>query len=432
MRFDAIVIGAGPAGETVASRLPAGGLKVCLVERELIGGECAYWACIPSKTLLRAPEAASAAARTAGTSKPSSDWSKLAAYRDYMIRNLDDSGAKEGYEKQGVEVRRGRATLDGPGRVKVGDELLESERIVIATGSEPVIPPIDGLEQAGYWTNREATTIKQVPRSVTVLGGGPVGIELSQLLRRLGAEVHLLEASDRLLSREHPRVSELLHNALAEDGVDIRVNANATAVERAPGGRTVHLESADQVTAEELIVATSRKPRVDGLGLETIGLDHNLTIDARCRVAEGVWAIGDVTGTMPFTHVAKYQGRIVCADIAGEEAKADYTGIPRVVFSDPEVAAVGETEGGARIELADAIARPYTYETEPRGELGVIADPSGTRLVGAWAVAPLAGEWIHYAALAIKAQVPIAVLKDTVAQFPTYCEGYLRALDELT
>ncbi len=431
MRFDAIVIGAGPAGETVASRLPSRGMKVCLVERELIGGECAYWACIPSKTLLRIPEAAYAAERTAGTSRPANDWSKLAAYRDYMIRDLDDSGAQNGYEKQGVEIRRGRAMLDGPNRVRVGDELLESERIVIATGSEPVIPQIEGLEQAGYWTNREATTFKQVPRSATVFGGGPVGIELSQLLRRLGAEVCLLEANERLLSREHPRVSELLHAALSEDGIDVRLNAKVTSVVRAAEGRTVHFGSDDSVTADELIIATSRKPRVDGLGLETIGLDGDLTIDERCRVADGVWAIGDVTGTMPFTHVAKYQGRIVVADIAGEDAKADYTGIPRVVFSDPEVAAVGQADGGARIELAESIARPYTYETDPRGELGVITNADGTLLTGAWAVAPLAGEWIHYAALAIKAQIPVAVLKDTVAQFPTYCEAYLNALDEL-
>ena len=208
--FDVVVIGAGPAGETVVSRMVDAGMRTAIVERELIGGECAYWACIPSKTLLRPGEVVNEAVRTAGTGSPSLALDKVVPYRDEMIRHLDDSGQVKGYEDQGVTVVRGVGSLRGPNKVAVGDQTIESERIVIATGSDPLIPPIDGLEQAGYWTHREATTLKKVPASVTVMGGGPVGVELAQMLRRFGSEVHLLEAGERLLSREDERVSELL------------------------------------------------------------------------------------------------------------------------------------------------------------------------------------------------------------------------------
>jgi pyruvate/2-oxoglutarate dehydrogenase complex dihydrolipoamide dehydrogenase (E3) component len=441
--FDVIVVGAGPGGEVVASRLQERDVKVALVEQELVGGECAYWACIPSKTLLRPPEVRSEAQRAAGTSAPDQRWSEIADYRDYMIRNLDDADEIESYEKQGTRVFKGRGRLRGPGEIEVGDQVLGSERIVIATGSEPHIPEISGLAQSGFWTNREATTLKQVPRSATVLGGGPVGLELAQLLRRFGAEVHLLELGDRLLAREEPRVSELLAEALGEDGVDVRVGVKVESVSSENGRRVVHL-SDDAIEAQELIVATGRAPRVRELGLERVGIepgDHGIEVDERCRAGDGIWAIGDVTGVAPFTHVAKYQAQIVVADIAGESARADYTAVPRVVFSDPEVAAVGMTEERARdagidavtahIRLAEQIARPWTYETEPRGELALVADRRHKLLVGAWAVAPLASEWIHFAELAIKAQIPLAVLRDTMPQFPTYTEGYIKALAQL-
>ena len=443
-QFDVIVIGAGPAGEVAASRLNRGGLRTALVERELVGGECAYWACIPSKTLLRPAEVRGEAERTAGTSGFEQRWAQVAEYRDFMIRHLDDSAQVDGYEHSGVRVYRGEAKLAGAGRVQVGAETLETERVVIATGSDARIPPIPGLAEAGYWTNREATTLREIPDSIVILGGGPVGIELGQFLRRFGTRVTLVQAADRLLPREDPRVSELIADALRQDGIEVHIGASATQVSAGEGRRTVTLDTGEQVSATELLVAIGRAPRVNDIGLETVGIDRDPTgiaIDERCRAAEGVWAIGDVTGVMPFTHVGMYQGRIACADIAGRPAAADYTAIPRVVFSDPEVAAVGLTEqhaaergietAAATVKLADAIARPYTYQKDPGGELGLVADRHTRTLVGAWAVSPLAGEWIHYAALAIKTRTPIDVLTDTVAQFPTYTEAYLTAIERL-
>jgi pyruvate/2-oxoglutarate dehydrogenase complex dihydrolipoamide dehydrogenase (E3) component len=443
-RFEAVVIGTGPAGEVAVSRLADHGLRTALVERELIGGECAYWACIPSKTLLRPPEARFEAKRAAGISEPEQRWAEVASYRDYMVRHLDDSGQVEGYRKQGVAVHKGEARLAGTGRVEIGGETLEAERVVLATGSDPNVPPIPGLEEAGYWTNREATNLHELPESVVVLGGGPVGIELGQFLRRFGAEVTIVQRPERLVPREDPAVSELIAAALRDEGIELRLGAEATAVEQRDGQRTVRLDDGGEISAAELLIAAGRRPRVEGIGLETIGIEPDgkgIAVDERCRAADGVWAIGDVTGVMPFTHVGMYQGRVACADIVGEGARADYRAIPRVIFSDPEIAAVGLTaerarERGvevatARIELADAIARPSTYEQHPRGALGLVADRDREALVGAWAVAPLAGEWIHYAALAIKAELPLAVLRDTVAQFPTYCEAYLKCVERL-
>jgi pyruvate/2-oxoglutarate dehydrogenase complex dihydrolipoamide dehydrogenase (E3) component len=442
-RFDAIVIGAGPAGEVVASRLSEHGLTTALVEQELVGGECAYWACIPSKTLLRPGEARLDAERSPGTSGAQTRWSDVAEYRDYMIRNLDDVDEVEGYEEQGIRVFKGRASLQGPGKVRVGRRTITGDRLVIATGSEAAIPPIDGLAASGYWTNREATTLVQVPDSVIVLGGGPVGIELAQMLRRFGAEVDLFEASDSLLEREDPRVGELILATLRDDGIRVHIGTAVAAVSRDGEYRVAH-HADGQVRARQVIVAVGRKPRVQGLSLESVGIEATpagIRVDERCRAGEGVWAVGDVTGEMPFTHVAMYQGRIAVADIVGQPVRADYESVPRVVFTDPEVAAVGMTEREARdagvevrtvhLPLRDAIARPWTYETDPRGELAVIADARRKILVGAWAVGPLASEWIHYAALAIKAELPVSLLRDTVAQFPTYTEAYLKAIERL-
>ena len=443
-RFDAVVVGAGPAGEAAAGRLNDQGLRTALVERELVGGECAYWACIPSKTLLRPPEVRFEAQRAAGTSAPEQRWAEVADYRDWMIRHLDDTNQVKGYEQSGVRVYKGAAKLAGPGRVEVGDHTLEAARIVIATGSDPRIPPIPGLADAGYWTNREATTLKEIPESIVILGGGASGVELGQFMRRFGAEVAIVEAADRLLPREDPRVGELTAQALREDGIALHLGVAANEVTSSNGQRAVKLDNGAQVTGAELLLAIGRTPRVAGIGLETVGIAPNpqgIKVDERCRAADGVWAIGDITGVMPFTHVGMYQARVASADIAGRPAHADYTAIPRVVFSDPEAAAVGLTEQQAKargldtttatVQLADAISRPYTYEKDPRGEIGILADRQQNTLIGAWAVSPLAGEWIHYAALAVKTHTPLDVLRDTVAQFPTYTEAYLKAIEAL-
>ena len=400
-KYDAVVIGSGPAGEVAVSRLNQRGLRVALAERELVGGECAYWACIPSKTLLRPPEARSEARRAAGVDEPAQRWPEVAKYRDYMIRGLDDARQVTSYRDSGVDVYKAEARITRPGQVRVDGQTLDTQRIVIATGSDAKLPPLPGLDEAGYWTNRQATTLSELPASVVVLGGGPVGIELGQMLCRFGAEVTIVQAADRLLDREDARVGELIAQALRDEGVDVRLGAQATRVAREDGARVVTLDDGQRVAGQELLVATGRAPRVAGIGLENVGIDpsaRGIEVDERCRAGEGIWAIGDVTGLMPFTHVGMYQGRIAAGDIAGDSVRADYSVVPRVVFSDPEIAGVGLTEQQAhdqgldlatcRINLADAIARPWTYETEPRGELGLLADVRRQVLVRAWAFGP--------------------------------------------
>ncbi len=443
-RYDAIVIGAGPGGEVAVSRLAERGLRVALCERELIGGECGYWACIPSKTLISPQQARAHAGRSAGIQTPELRFAEVADWRDTMIRHLDDKSQVEGYRDRGVAVYKAQARITGPRRVEVGGQELESERIIIATGSDTQIPPIPGLQDAGYWTNREATTLSEVPDSVAILGGGPVGIELAQMLRRFGASVTLIEAAERLLAREDPAVSDLIAGVLREEGIDVRLAAQVAAVAGGDGRRTVRVDDSGEIAARELIIATGRVPRIGGLGLDAAGIEHDqrgIHVDERCRAGDGIWAIGDATGVMPFTHVAMYQARVVAADIAGTPVRADYHAIPRVVFSDPEIAAVGLTEQQAReqqlalvtarVTLPEVLARPWTYEPEPSGELGLLADSDRQILLGAWAVGPLASEWIHYAALAIKTAAPLAVLADTAAQFPTFTEAYLKAIEQL-
>jgi dihydrolipoamide dehydrogenase len=361
-----------------------------------------------------------------------------------MVRELDDRNAVEGYENEGVTVVKGAATIVGPGRVEAGGRTLECGRILIATGSETEVPEIEGLDAAGYWTNREATTLSEIPESAIVLGGGPVGVELGQMLCRYGTRVTIVEASPRLLSVEDPGVGELLAKALGQEGVELRLGVAAGAVRRDGGRRTVELDDGSELAAEELLVAVGRKPRVAGLGLEHAGIeleDQAVKIDDRCRAGDGVWAIGDVTGVMPFTHVAKYQARIAVADILGRSARADYRGVPRVVFSDPEVASAGLTTDQAReqgIDVAEsridlsAVARTETFGRELEGALTLLVDRRRQVLSGAWAVGPLASEWIHQAALAIKAEVPLDVLRDTAPQFPTFSEAYQKALEQLT
>jgi dihydrolipoamide dehydrogenase len=443
-RFDVAILGAGPGGEHAASALVDAGWRVLLIERELIGGECSNWACIPTKTLLRPAEVRGESARAAGTAEAELDWPELARYRDYMTSAGDDSARVKGYDDMGVTVVKGDGRLAGPGRLQVGDEEFAAERILISTGSDPVIPPIDGLRDAGYWTNREASALQEIPASTVVIGGGPVGIELAQFLARFGSRVALAEGADRLAAREEVEVCALLRDALESDGIEVHTGVQATRVRRDGDERVVALSDGTELRGEQVIVAVGRRPRARDIGLETIGLGGELRaipVDEHCRVSDGVWAAGDCTGVLLFTHVAKYQARVAMADMLGRPVRADYRAIPRVIFSDPETAAVGLTAAQARdaghdvatavIDLPQSIARPYTYEQNPRGRLGVLVDRERRVLLGAWAVAPLASEWIHQAVLAIRAQVPLEILLDTVAQFPSYSEGYLSALAQL-
>ncbi len=443
-RFDVVILGMGPGGEVVSGKLIKAGKKIAVVEKELIGGECAYWACIPSKTLLRSPEAREEARRAFGTSTPTLDLEELFEYRDTMIRNLDDSGQVSGYEKKGATVIKGEGRITGPGTVEVDGETLQTEHIVIATGSAPTIPPVEGLDDVPVWTNREATTIKEVPERAIIIGGGPVGIETAQMMSRFGSRVTLVQHSERLINREDPKVGELIERFFEEEGMDVRVGRKAEKARGNGDGAVVTLDDGTEVEADVVVVGSGRSPRTKGIGLESVGVEprkKGLPIDDRCRLAEGLWAVGDVTGVMPFTHVAQYQGRVAAANILGQTWRADYRGIPRVVFSDPEIAAAGLTEeqakehgidtASATISLPETMARPWTYEQDPRGHLGLVADRGRGVLVGAWAVAPMAGEWIHQAAMAIREEIPIERLLGTVAQFPTYSGAYLEALERL-
>ena len=445
-KFDVVILGMGPGGEVVAGRLLKAGKKVAVVERELVGGECAYWACIPSKTLLRPPELEGEATRAFGTGTPELYVEDLFDYRDYIIRNLDDSGQVENYEGMGARVVKGEGRLAGQGRVEVNGETLEADHVVVATGSAQNMIPIEGIEDVTVWTNREATTTREVPGRAVIVGGGANGIETSQWLSRLGCSVTIVQSPDTLINREDPQVGELLKGYLEEEEIGVRVGRRVEKARKEGGDTVVTLDDGEEISTDILIITAGRTPRVEGIGLESVGAEANesgLQIDDHCRVegTSGLWAVGDVTGVLLFTHVAQYQGRIVAANILGGDRRTDYSGVPRVVFSDPEVAATGLTEEGARergmnvasinLDMTSAIARPVTYEREPRGNLGLVVDLDERVLVGAWAVAPQAGEWIHQACLAVKARIPVDTLLDSVFQFPTFSQGYLEALEKM-
>ena len=445
-KFDVIILGMGPGGENVAGRLLKAGKNVALVERELVGGECAYWACIPSKTLLRPPELKGEATRAFGTGTPQIYPEDLFDYRDYIIRNLDDSGQVEHYEGMGARVIRGEGHLAGQGRVEVNGEALEADHVVVATGSKQNTLPIKGIEEVTVWTNREATTTHEIPGRAVIVGGGANGIETSQWLSRLGCSVTIVQSPETLINREDPQVGELLKGYLEEEDIGVRVGRRAEKARKEGEDAVITLDDGEEIRTDVLIMTAGRTPRVEGIGLESVGVEANnggLVVDDRCRVegTSGLWAVGDVTGVLLFTHVAQYQGRIVAANILGGDRRACYSGVPRVVFSDPEVAATGLTEEGARdrgmnvasinLNLSSAIARPVTYEKEPRGTLGLVVDRDERVLVGAWAVAPQAGEWIHQACLAVKAGINIDILLDSIFQFPTFSQGYLEALEKI-
>lgn len=461
-RYDAIIIGSGIGGGTCAHRLRGGGMRVALIERERIGGETARWASIPSATLLGPANLLWRMREAAGAISPSltgaSDEVENEALKGEPLEQLTDEAQAEHLRHEGMDVYRGAATITGHGRVEVGGQTLKSERIVIATGSEPYIPAIEGLANSGYWTAREAVTFSSLPQHVVILTGmGTHAIELAQMFRMYSSEVTMVAATERLIPQEDPEVGDLMAERLHQSAVRVLLGRSARKVEPGPEEtRVVTLDDGRVVRGEALVVAMGRTPRVAGLGLERMGIKmsgQGIQVDPYCRAAAGIWAIGDVTGSGSYVHMAQYQARVAADDILGHPHPASYLSVPRITFTDPLVAATGLTQAQAReqgidvnsvtVDLSHVTIHPDLPTTHTQsglpiaehraagGKLTLHADRGRGTLIGAWAMAPNAGDWIQHAVFAIRAETPLAVLHDMFEQFPTFSEVYLGAVEQL-
>jgi pyruvate/2-oxoglutarate dehydrogenase complex dihydrolipoamide dehydrogenase (E3) component len=432
-----VVLGGGSTGEHFVGALRRldDSVEITLVESRLVGGECSYFACMPTKTMLRAAELSSALERAPGLAPEKPDPAGVWSWRDWMTSDWDDSGQLDWLKEQRCELVRGRGRVARPGVVAVEGRELPYDKLVVATGSSPAVPPVEGLDGVDYWTNQDATRAHEVPERLAVMGGGPVGVELAQFFARMGSKVTIVEHGPRLLGRVHEEAGDLLGELFRAEGIDVRTGV---AVEKVEPGVRLTLSDGSSVEAARLLVATGRRLNTDDLGLEQLGCTfgpRGIEVDERLRAAGNVWALGDVTGVALFTHVGKYQARVAAADMTGHAAKADYRAIPAGIFTDPEVATVGRTDGddlvSARWALGDT-PRLSTYEKPKRdGFVRLFADPEERVLVGAVAVGPQAAEWLGQLTLAVRSATPLDVLLDTIQPYPTFSEAIFFALREL-
>jgi pyruvate/2-oxoglutarate dehydrogenase complex dihydrolipoamide dehydrogenase (E3) component len=450
--YDLVVLGGGSAGETAAGRVAAAGRSVALVESRLVGGECPYWGCVPSKALLIAASrrrqaggahTLGAAAGQLDLGDPASAWKRAVRMRDDRAEHLDDSAAVKNLTDAGVDVIRGRGHILGPGRLSVGDREVDYENLLISVGADAAYPPIPGLRDVDPWTSDDALISAELPSSMLILGGGAIGVELAQVYSTFGTKVTVVEAMDRLLAAEEPEVSAVVADVLSDSGVEVHVGKGVDRVTTEGTSCVLHLADGTRLRADRLLVATGRKPRLEGYGLENIGVDVAsgaipVESDGRVPGQKGVYAAGDVTGQFPFTHTANYAGRVIAANILGRPTQMDLTAVPRGVYIDPPVAGVGLTaeqarQKGLRVLSAttDVGGTARAWLEDETGVLVVNADADRGTLVGGSAIGPRADEWISQVTLAVRAQVPVATLVDTIQPFPAVSETLFPAYESL-